>query len=222
MSIRVVKITSDINRAIAVGSTGAPLMSNFNFIRGDDNRIDLDIVTVDISAETMTAFGFDDGTVFRVVGKKAGAYDGPELVLAEPTAFNLPGSRPDLSPVHGRLSVKIKLNRKALLDALGGSNKFIDVVIDFEAITIHGEVSTILQLHDRILNDAARNQSQIDDNPAGYLSLDEFRAMLRQVTHPDGGTYRIEDGQIKLIDIVHQDFVGIGLNDYAVGALEDS
>lgn len=222
MTIRRIKIIIDQRRGILVESNGSPDTQKFRMVRGDTIHIDIDYVDVNPVTQVLSPTGFGDGTVFRLVGKKRPEYDGPEVMLAEPNQFNRPQHRSDVDPAQGKLCVRFKLNRKALADALGKVLEDLPVVFDIEAITIDGDVSTLVQLKDVILNDAAKNPSQIDASPVEYITLDEFRAMLRQVTHPDGGTYRIEDGQIKLIDTVHEDFVGIGMNDYAVGALEDS
>lgn len=220
MTIRTIPMRIDQMRGILVETGNAPLNQKLRLVRGDDIQFNIDVVSVDPTTQQATDFGFDDTTVFRLVAKKEKDYGGSEVILAEPTAFNVPGHRSDLNVAQGKLSVRFKLNRKALATALGTKDPSIKVVIDIEAITLAGEVSTLVQLNETVLNDAAKNPDQDDNSPVEYATLEQLRAELRRVTHPDGGFYRIEGGMLMVFDIVLQDYAPIGLSDGAFVVLE--
>jgi len=222
MTIRTIPLRIDVMRAILVESNGSPYTQKLRLVRGDDVQLNLDVVTVDPATQALTPFAFDDGTVFRLVGKREKDYGGPEVILADANTWNVTGHRTDLSVAGGKLSCRFRLNRQTLLNALGAENPSLKVVIDIEAITSAGEVSTLVQLNETILNDAARNPAAAADAGDDYVSLDEFRAMLREITHPTEGAYKLEDGFVHLWDVETEQFRRVGLMEGGLAVLEDS
>lgn len=221
MTIRTINLIIDVSRGVRVDSTGNLSKDKLRMVRGDDIQINVDAVTVGGDL-TIISYPFETGTAFRLVAKKAGEYGGPELVLADADTWNVAGHRADLDLEAGKLSCRFKLNRKALLDALGTATPSVPVVMDIEAVTIDGQVSTLIQLSDAVLNDAARNDDQVDASTADYLTLEALRAEIRAVTHPDGGFYKIDGGRLYLWDVDHGDFAPVALSNNGFVVMEDA
>lgn len=221
-SVRVIDFIVDVRRGIRVEPDGSPDTQKMRMVVGDDIQWNFNTVTVDPSTQSSTPYGFDGATIFRVVGKKYKDFGGVELITAEPTTFNVAEHRNDVDVATGKLSTRFRLNKAALLDAIGNSDPTIKVVIDIECISPAGEVSTLLQITDELLNHAARNPTNLDGYPIEYMTLDDLRAEIRKLTHPDGGHYQLDGGDLKLLDTTTEEFIALALDDHALTPLEDA
>ena len=219
--IRVIKMIVDVNRGIFVDTTGHLSREKRRLVSGDDLQFDIDLVSVDTAAQVLTPYAIADLTVFKMAGKKEKDYAGLEMILADADVWNVEGHRSDLNVAQGKLSVRFKLNRKALIDLLGTAEPDVKIVIDIQMVTIDGMVSTLIQFTEDILNQAAREPTQVDNQPAEYLTMEEFRAMLREVTHPTGGFYKLEDGKVFLRDVDVNDLVPACFDNRSFSAMED-
>lgn len=211
----------DVTGGRLVEPNGSPYSRGYRWVRGDDILLHIDLVTVNQSTSALTAFAVNPATVYALETKQEKSYDGPSLILSEPDLWNLPGDRADLNVAGGKLSCRIKLNRRALLNALGSSNASLRVITDIEAISPDGSISTLVQWSDAILNDARRNPDLIDENQAQYMTLQDLQAMVREVTHPTGGFYQVEEGEMMLWDLATETYRRVALNDGAFAVLED-
>lgn len=221
-TIRIINMIVDVNRGIFVDSTGHLSREKRRIVSGDHVQFNINLVTVDTAAQELTPYPISDLTVFNMVGKKKGNYAGLEMIVADADVWNVPGHRADLNVAQGKLSVRFRLNRKALIDALGDTNDDVKVVIDIQSVTIDGIVSTLIQFTEDILNQAAREPTQVDGQPVSYVTMEEFRAMLREVTHPDAGFYKLEGGKAYLRDVDVGDLVPAGFDNRSFAALEDT
>jgi len=221
MSIRIIHLIVDVNRGIFVDSSGHLSREKHRMVSGDELQFNLDLANVDTAAQVLNPFPVADLTVFKMVGKKTKDYAGPEMLLADANVWNVPGHRSDLNVAQGRLSVRFKLNRRALIDLLGTAAPHVSLVIDIQAVTIDGIVSTLIQFTEDVLNQAAREPAQVDNQPVEYLTMNEFRAMLREVTHPTGGYYMLEGGKAHLRDVVVGDLVPACFDNRSFAAMED-
>jgi hypothetical protein len=222
MQLRTINLRVDVATGRRVETNGSPDNRPLRLVRGDDVQLNIDTVVVEPTTQTATAYGWHPDTVFQAVAKKRGDYLGPELIVAGHSVWNQVTDRANASVAVGRLCVRLRLNFKALADALGGTSQSLPVVLDLEAITPEGAVSTFLQMEDRVLNDAARSPGALIAGGTEYLELEEFRALLREVTHPAGGLYRIEHGKLWLWDLGTEQFVAVALSDLALSTLEAS
>lgn len=220
--MRKIDLRVDVSRGILVDSSNTPYRSSLRMVRGDDLQLNIDLLDVDVRTLEDEPYSIAAGTVFRLVGKKTKDYGGQEMLLADADKFNVVGHRADLDVSGGKISVRMKLNRAALVSALGSVNESLAVVIDLESVTADGEVSTLCQWTDAILNDAARNADQVDDSEIEYMTLEDLRAELRKVTHPDGGYYQLDGGLLKLWDIELNEYVPVALNDHGFAIMEDA
>ena len=204
----------DASTGRLVTSTGASQGQVPEWVRGDHYSIRLRFLNGEEPAPLL------EPVSYRFGAKPQKRYRVPFLVFSDNNSFAAEAGT-------GTLTFTVNLNT-TLLDNLlnpGDSDGKDDETIntEVEMIDVDGNVSTIAKFRVKILNDVINGNEGVPD-PAmpDYVSSDDFKAMLREVTHPTEGSYKIEDGKLYLWDIDLEQFSPVGLNENGLAVLEDS
>lgn len=178
--MRAIDLMADCQVGALVGTGGYKVTSNPVFFRGDDLILRITLRDYNDQDKTVYAAHPIDGSSTLQLGAKAEEdYAGSYVVLAENTAFNLPGDWTATAPSAGCLSCRLNLRSAALLTLLGASTAQVNVIFDLQEVAFDGSISTLVQFLATVKNDVIRGtEGAVADADPAYYTADQVAALF--------------------------------------------
>ncbi len=202
----------DLATCRLVTASGANEGRTPEWIRGDKYTITLQFLAGESPAP------LPEDVVYRFGIKPLRKYRSAFLAFSDLDRFTA-------VPAAGTVTFVVDLNTNgldALLNPDGSDGKEDEMVnAEVEMIDGDGNPSTVARFRVNIVNDVINGTEGIPDTTTpDYVDLNTFRAMVREITHPSEGYYRLENGTLYLWDAARLVYSPVALHENGVAVLE--